>query len=109
MRPCPNCSRTVATDTRRPAATAATNALWAALWHEHQLVQDQESRLHANDCAARTLRTRNYFTQAPSDAARPIVLSGSPAHALGSCRQLRRDAGRSASIERMSIEPECWP
>ena len=40
--------------------------------HEHQLVQDQESRVHADDRSPRTLRAPNRFAQAPSDAARPV-------------------------------------
>ena len=36
--------------------------------HEHQLVQDQESCLHADDRSPRTLRAPNRFAQAPSDA-----------------------------------------
>jgi hypothetical protein len=44
--------------------------------HEHQLVQDQESRVHTDDRSHDLLDRPNTFAQAASDAARTVASDG---------------------------------
>ena len=77
--------------------------------HEHQLVQDQEFRVHANGRATRTLRAPHRFAQAPSDAARAVGAQGLPSRRDKTCLLTIGGCHVSVALNVMGAAPNTSP